>query len=221
MTRMMHVYFVRHGETPLNRQHLHQTPITPLSNLGCVQARTVAEYLRPMNIDCVVSSDYTRALQTARIVGATLNVTVRAEKLFREIERPSVLGGTSIFSIRTMRYIVSSILHRNNPSWRYRDAENFTDIFNRTKKSLAFLESLGNEYQSVVVVSHTIYINLIVAYMCHDRFFALRDLLPVLFNMKHTHNGGVIGVVYNPNAEEGTCAWQHIMEDGSVGIRYN
>lgn len=217
---MLHVYFVRHGETPLNRQHLHQTPITPLSNLGCMQARTVAEYLRPMNVDCVVSSDYTRALQTARIIGATLSVTARAEKLFREIERPTVLGGTSIFSIRTAKYIIGSILHRNNPSWRYRDAENFNDIFERTKKSLAFLESLCGTHQSIVVVSHTIYINLIIAYMCHDRFFALRDLLPVFLKMKHTHNGGVIGVVYNPDAEEGTCAWQRIMEEGSAGVRY-
>ena len=63
----------RHGETPGNRNRVVQTPETPLSETGRLQAgrlaRRVAELLGGRRL-LVVSSDYRRARETAEIVAA-------------------------------------------------------------------------------------------------------------------------------------------------------
>lgn len=213
----MHVYFVRHGETTLNRKFIHQAPSTPLSERGREQAVTAAEYLRPMNPDLLLTSEYTRAKETARIIGMMLDITPQVHTLFYEVERPSKLCGKSIFSPGTFWYVLTSVMKRNDPTWRYADAENFMSIYSRVQKALRYIESLSETHQSIVIVSHTIFINLMVAYMCHDRILAVRDLLPSFLNIKKMDNCGVVEIQYVGRTGENTCAWQMIYRDDRVG----
>ena len=212
----MHVYFIRHGETFQNTRHVHQLASTPLSPRGADQARTTAEFLRAMNVDYILSSDYTRAVETARIIGGTLGIKPRVSLLFREIERPSRLGGKSFFTIDTFGYILLSVLRRNNPGWRYSDAENFNDIYERSQRAYLLLESLVEAYQSVVVVSHTMFINLMVAYMCHGRMLAVRDLLPAVLHIEKTHNGGLVEIEYTGGNHHNSCNWDLVVRDGKI-----
>ena len=204
----MDVYFVRHGETLLNKKNIHQSPSTPLSSKGYEQSQTVAELLRPVSADILITSEYVRAKETARIIGTALGLTPQVNDLFFEIERPSSLYGRSHFCVETFWYVILSVVHKNDSTWKYTDAENFTDISIRAKRALAYLEKLANTHASVVVVSHNIFINIMVAYLCSDRMIAVRDLIGTFLHVKRMKNAGVVHLAYDAHAGDGTCAWQ-------------
>jgi len=204
----MHVYFVRHGETDLNVRRVHQSPSTPLNDKGFDQARSASEYLRAVNADYLLSSTHERALQTARTIGATIGIVPIRMDIFREVERPSNLASTSLYGIRSLWYIGMSVLYRNVSTWRYRDAENFTDIYVRVQTAFAYIESLTEEHKSVIVVSHSVFINLMIMYMCHNRTLSLSDLVKTLSNVNELKNCAVTHVEYVGPAYGNTCAWQ-------------
>ena len=61
----MSIWFVRHGETDGNVQHILQRPDIPLNERGLWQARQVAVRLSALSAAQIVSSDLTRAQMTA------------------------------------------------------------------------------------------------------------------------------------------------------------
>ena len=208
----MHIYFVRHGETLLNKKHVHQSPNTPLSPEGREQVLTVAEFLRDMNPDALLTSEYTRALESARIIGSSIGLKPVVSGYFYEIMRPSKLFGKSHFNLETFWYVILSVLHRKNKSWHYTDAENFFDISSRAKKALEYLESLRGTHSSVVVVSHTVFINTMVSYMCKNKILDFRDLFFTFFHIERMKNASVIHVKYNGATTPNTCAWTQVTE---------
>ena len=204
----MDVYFVRHGETYCNRKHVHQAPSSTLTDLGREQSVTAAEYLRKVNPDYILTSDYTRAMQTAGILGSILGLTPETSDFFREIRRPALLYGKSHYHPLSFWYVLQVVSHRGNFHWRYHDAENFMDIRRRIKDALMLLRPLQREHNSVIVVSHAIYLNLLIAYMCENRVLELRDLIPSFLHMTQFGNGDVIHVKYIGDSAENTCSWQ-------------
>jgi uncharacterized phosphatase len=72
----MKLYMVRHGQTPYNNLKRIQGHIDiPLDDIGQTQAFDAATYFndQKINIDVIVSSPLTRAIQTAQIIKNTLN----------------------------------------------------------------------------------------------------------------------------------------------------
>ncbi len=203
----MHVYFVRHGQTDLNIRHIHQSPSTPLNEKGFDQARTAGEYLRPLNPDLLIASPYERAAQTARMIGLSLGITPMYNSLFREVERPSNLAGKSLYSPHTLWYLACSALFRNNPKWKYKDAENFSEIHARVEKSLNYIESVIEENHTIIVVSHSAYIMLMILYMCHGEKLSVRELVTTLLNINQLKNCNVAHVEYLGPSPKGTCSW--------------
>jgi len=208
----MDIYFVRHGETELNARHTHQPPSTPLNSRGRDQILSVAEYLRPMNPDLIITSDYQRTKETARLIGNTLGLQPEESALFREVKRPSSLYGTSHFNWRTVRYVLRSVQKRRDASWRMEDAENFNDIRVRVEDALGYLKSFNGKYSSIVVVSHTIFINLITAYMCKNRILDLRDLLPALLHVTRMKNGAILHLTHTGEVNDCDCVWEVVKE---------
>ncbi len=203
----MHIYFVRHGQTDLNLQFVHQSPSTPLNARGLDQARSVGEELRPMNATLLVTSPYERAAQTARVVGFCVGLTPVYSSLFYEVERPSLFAGSSLFGIRTLWYLLRSVIYRNNPNWRYKDGENFFDIFSRIQKSFAYIESLCDTHKSVIIVSHSAYISLMIRYMCDDGKLSLTELVLTLLSINKLKNCAIHHVEYVGPTAPGTCGW--------------
>lgn len=203
----MDVYFVRHGETAHNRLHTHQSPSASLSEKGREQAVTIAEELRPLNPTLLITSEYERTRETAHIIGHMLELTPVVNTLFHEIERPTELYGLSHFNLHTLRYVVLSILNRNRPKWRMSDAENFSDIQKRIDSALNFLESCEGKHQSIVVVSHTIFINLMLAYMHHERTISLFRLIPYLSLILRMHNGAITHIKHTTQGNGRAHSW--------------
>jgi len=72
----MSIFLARHGETEWNRVGRWQgkTDI-PLSEVGRAQARTLAERVRDRGVTEILTSDLSRARETAEIVATVLGVT--------------------------------------------------------------------------------------------------------------------------------------------------
>lgn len=209
----MHVYFVRHGETFLNRQHIHQSPNTPLSPKGREDIVTTSEFLRSVNPDFLVSSEYTRALESARIIGTHVGLTPHTNGLFYEIERPSKFFHMSLFSLETMWYVLLLLLHMHNPSWRYADAENISDISNRAQRALRYLESLAETHHSVVVVSHSVFMQAMVSCIQNGTKPTLTffDLVRMFVRIWYTKNGSVIHMEYSRPTNADTYTWRYVV----------
>lgn len=206
-TSNMHVYFVRHGETNQNLHHEYLAPNSPLNETGYDQARTVGEFLRPVNPTLVVTSPLTRAVQTARIIGQCTGVSPHENHLFREVVWPSKLFGRSLYSLRALWYVLLSTVYRDRTTWRYHDAENYADLYTRIVKSFSYIDSLTEAHDAIVIVSHSEYIRLMVRYMCHGESLTLRELLATLLSVNKLKNGEVVHVEYVGPTVKGTCPW--------------
>jgi broad specificity phosphatase PhoE len=78
---------VRHGETAGNRDGRYQTYDTPLSDLGRTQAARVAERLAAEGpVHALYSSDLTRTMETAAVIGARLGLRPIPERALRELD---------------------------------------------------------------------------------------------------------------------------------------
>src|SRR4051812_29193375 len=79
------LFLFRHGQTDWNVQERFQGHIDiPLNDQGRVQARGLVPALRQSLIEAVLSSDLTRALETAQIVADALDLPVYQEVGLRE-----------------------------------------------------------------------------------------------------------------------------------------
>lgn len=80
----MNIILIRHGETPLNRARVLQPSDTPLSDLGQQQAKAMAQRLKNEPIDAILSSDMTRAAQTAQALSDATNIPIDFSTLLHE-----------------------------------------------------------------------------------------------------------------------------------------
>lgn len=85
MTGASTVLFLRHGRTAYNLEGRFQGQLDiPLDEVGRGQAREAALGLSTVGAHAVVSSDLSRALETARIVGDRLGIDVTPDPRLRE-----------------------------------------------------------------------------------------------------------------------------------------
>ena len=82
---MTRIYLVRHGETAWNqdKRYQGQTDI-PLTEKGREQAQRAAERLAGVGASFLISSDLSRALDTAAVIGQRLGLSVISCPLWRE-----------------------------------------------------------------------------------------------------------------------------------------
>jgi probable phosphoglycerate mutase len=86
------ILLVRHGETPSNAARVVQTPDTPLSPRGVLQAERLAARLASLSVARILSSDLARALQTAERVQAVTRAELAIDPLLQERNFGDVRG---------------------------------------------------------------------------------------------------------------------------------
>ena len=148
------VYLVRHGQTTYNKLWKHQYIAVPLSERGHAQAEKLAQGLRNVPFDVLVSSDITRARETAEHIGAVTGKEIIYEPLFRELDRPSDIVGKRFFSWQSIVVFAQLYLRASNLTWRHKDEENFAEFRDRTHKALEYMEHLDAD--TILVVTHRI-----------------------------------------------------------------
>ena len=80
----MSIFLVRHGQTDSNRDRIVQTPQTPLSKLGELQAQQLADGCGNLAVSLILCSDYLRTQQTAAPVHKKLDCDLVLSELLRE-----------------------------------------------------------------------------------------------------------------------------------------
>jgi probable phosphoglycerate mutase len=85
---------VRHGESEGNRDGVFtRTPLVPLTDAGRAQARARAEWIRARFAPAqLVTSPFTRARETAAIIGGMLGLAVAVEEDLRERSYGTLAG---------------------------------------------------------------------------------------------------------------------------------
>ena len=87
MSQLRRVVLLRHGRTEWNATGRFQGQLdSPLDGIGRAQALAAAIAVAPMSPDALVSSDLTRALDTAIAIGAEAGLDVVSDPRLREID---------------------------------------------------------------------------------------------------------------------------------------
>lgn len=86
---------VRHGETDLNKQGRYLGHSNPsLNEQGLVQAHNIAHHLKGEDIDFILSSDLSRALETSMIISSMAHIPIKITPSLREIDFGEWEGST-------------------------------------------------------------------------------------------------------------------------------
>ena len=199
------VHFIRHGETLANRKSIHQGPDEPLSERGERQAREVAERIKELNIDTLVTSSLVRARETATIIEEVIGLPYEIMDEVVEFARPNFLYGRSHYSLASVLYVIYLYLNQSNPNWDNDGAENLFQIRNRIKATKDKLESMPGE--NILVVSHSIFMDMFRTSVCADRELNLSEFTRGLIFHKRVPNTGIQSYQVDSNAPQGTCRW--------------
>ena len=205
ITNTKKIYFVRHGETLANRNHIHQGPSEPLSLKGVAQAEAAGKRFMGLGIDTVISSSFVRARQTAEIIATTLDLPFSMMNEVVEFRRPNSIYGRSHYSIASLAYIFDLFWHQSDPNWNNDGAENLFHIHQRMLSAQRILESLPG--QNIVVVTHAIFMDMFAQAVCAERDLKLSEFVKGLVGMKKVPNTGIIEFQVDELAPSGTCKW--------------
>ncbi len=157
----MRVYLVRHEETEHNANKLYMSPDVPLSEVGLKQAEDLANRLKKLPVDLILSSPYERAKQTADIISKHLEKEVQVEEDLKEIVRPSFFHHRS-WTEPEISEIRDLIIEKwGDKDFHHSDEENFPELLKRGLNIISKLENLNAEH--VVVVTHEGFMKMILA----------------------------------------------------------
>ena len=156
-----HVYLIRHGQTTYNRLRKHQYLAVPLSEYGHAQAEKLAQGIKDLPFDVLVSSDVARARETAEHIAEVTGKEIIFEPLFRELDRPSAIVGKSFFGLRSMWVFAQLYLRAANRMWRYDKEENLSEFRDRAHRAIEYIERSNAD--TLVIVTHRIFIGGFIA----------------------------------------------------------
>jgi len=189
------IYLVRHGESELNAKNFRQGKEGHLSALGREQARFVAERFTKIPVDIILSSDYVRAEETAGVIKEMIHKPVEITPLLAERRNPH-----EIINRSSNDPDVAAILDRIDRSFhtnelRYSDEENFSDLKERAKQLLRFLESRPEN--RILCVTHHIFLRCLAGYIEKGEKFNANDFAKFTF-LNPLNNAGITLLTYEP-----------------------
>jgi len=150
----MKLYFVRHGESEANTQHIVSNRESPfhLTTVGRQRAETLAERLKDIPFAIIFSSPILRARETADILSKTLDTPYQISEALREYDCGILEGKSDDVSWMLHRkYFNDWTLHQNYIS-KPEGGESFVDIQDRF---LPFTVSLKhNKADNILLIGH-------------------------------------------------------------------
>jgi broad specificity phosphatase PhoE len=147
------ITLVRHGESTWNQRRLiqGQNDAAYLTQNGRDQTREAAKTLKSLGFAQLITSDLARALETAEIIGAELNLTPVRDTLLRERCFGVLEGEPSEMLDSASSGIIDGVLV--DPDARPAGGESFRDVVTRVGIFFdAVRDSLGSE--RLLVVTH-------------------------------------------------------------------
>ncbi len=194
---MKNLYVLRHGKTTLNKTWRHQHDSTPLSEIGHIQARNVAEEFKNIPLDIIIASTYERARETAQYVSNATGVPIEYSESVIELKRPSELKGVSWFSPKSL-YIMSQLyLHIKKPFWHYSDEENLLEFHERTKRVLNMLAERPEK--NILLVTHGGFMSSLLSSIRKDGLETIQVYRRSLWKSLHIPNCSYFHATWKPD----------------------
>lgn len=208
--RTKRVYFVRHGETVQNAEHIRQGSDGALSELGRKQAAETGERLASFSFEIILSSPYERTHETAEIINSYFKKKKKIEPcdLLKERRNPSEIVGKwgNDPEVRKVVDLIDKSFHEGN--LRYSDEENFEDLKLRAEKLLDFLSD--RREREILCVTHHIFLEMVGARIEYGPKLTPQDYTKIsfLYPMK---NASITVCEYDPRQrKDGKGGWKII-----------
>ncbi|MGL4997401.1 MAG: histidine phosphatase family protein [Cetobacterium sp.] len=152
---MLHIYFVRHGETVWNTLKIFQgSSNSPLTSLGIEQAKKLSIHLKNIEFNKVYSSPLGRTIETTKLILGDRNLEIFPIEEFKEISMGKVEGIARVEFEKNYPIEYHNFWHNAseyNPV-AY-NGESYNEILKRVRKGLNKLIS-ENIDGNILVVSH-------------------------------------------------------------------
>ena len=145
---MKKIYFVRHGQTDYNLNHIAQGRLDiPLNATGVEQAEVMAENLKDTKIDVIYVSPLVRAKKTAEIINKFHNVKLIEDERINEFDIGTMSGNISLDDWKASGRLE---LVDNNEKYK---AESWQELYDRVINLYQELEQ--SEVENILIVSHS------------------------------------------------------------------
>lgn len=182
-----HVYFVRHGQTDSNVDHVYRGRDEVLTEEGRSQAQAVTERIERIGVEAIVTSPFQRAHETAIIIGERIGLTPEKNEFLGEWLEPSrVTGMHRDEPIRKdARFAIYGAHH--DPHYRHADEETFTELTARAENAMRTLAE--HPVSRICVVTHGAFLRLIIGAMTFGPDFTKKHFMDMFWNFASTNTG--------------------------------
>ncbi len=183
----MRLYIVRHGETDLNAQKIHQDHSGRLSSQGVQQAKKIAERFKHISVDRILASPYDRTQHTAEIIAEVVQKPIEYTPLLVEIKRPTIIEG-KLYDAPEAIAIKNQIYERfHDPDYRHSDEESFQDLRDRSAVLLHHLLSLPD--RNLLLVTHGEFMKVLISVMIFGHDIDPQNALKLYQSLKMSNTG--------------------------------
>ncbi len=204
---MIDIYFVRHGETDGNVARRNQLDNTRLSLRGREQARSVGTTVALLRPTHLVTSTQVRAVETTRLIEETVTLIPETNALFQELIRPDAINGHYHRSFKTIGYLIRWYFGRAGGTGEHGEGESYQALRRRLKEARQYLATFPSGSR-VVIVSHSVFITLFIAHMCHEEKLPLFKAAKNLIKIFLLQNTGLVHVRFAPELVNKECPWR-------------
>jgi broad specificity phosphatase PhoE len=199
----MQIVFVRHAISINHESGKRQAPETRLGVLGKKQARKLADRIKKssavtgLNYECVITSDWTRATETAEIVADKLKIPLVKNSYIHEYLSNKILQNQLYDSDIVKKFQAEAIKKGIDFDWKFRGGgECLRDVIDRVVK---FRKHLQENYdgKNVLVVSHGLFITAFVTVLLLGDDYKDEEFDRVS-KMIHLENTSITHLEYDP-----------------------
>lgn len=197
----MDIYLIRHAETDGNRAWRHQHSDTSINGNGKAQLEKLVERVLALKPTHLITSTNLRAVQTAQAIALATDIVPVVLSDFEELRRPAFITGRRFIGLETLRYLFAWFYGKT-----FDDGESYPEFLHRLESARTYLESLPQDAR-VLVVSHSVFINMFVEHRCRPKPLSLAQAVWRFLKIVRHKNTGVTHLRYHPTTK-GTCAWE-------------
>jgi len=186
----MKLYLVRHGQTIDAENNIKQRTNSNLSETGKVQAKRTGRLIKDKGIDVIISSPWTRAVETAKIINVALKKNVIFDEMYREKLQSVKLSGKSYQDSEAIRYEKEHEKNFCDPRWKFdKTGESMFETLKRAKKTEKMLVSKYFD-KTVLIVSHADFLRCLITHLIIGDNFDSKEFKS-FFRGLSFKNGGI------------------------------
>jgi broad specificity phosphatase PhoE len=136
-----------------------------------------------------------RAIETAHAIAEATDVTPQVNAVFTELCRPERIYGYHHNSVQSIWYVYQWYRGKVGEESCSDKGESYHHFFKRVKEAQRLLESQPADSR-IVVVSHSIFINFLVAHLRDEKPMSLIRALLIFTKILRIRNGSVTRLQY-------------------------